>query len=128
MERETDGDPILVQLAYPGRDVYAQIWRVEVGRLRLYLLDTNIQRNSQEDQDITDQLYGGDNETRLKVLKPVGEWNTFTVEVDGGNMDIKLNGSVVSTVRDCELTEGPIGFQSEGAEIHLRNIRIKEKK
>jgi len=66
LERGSDGQPLLVQVRYPGRDVYAQIWRVEVGRLRLYLLDTNIKRNSQEDQDITDQLYGGDIETRLK--------------------------------------------------------------
>ncbi len=49
------------------------------------------------------------------------------IDVDEGNMTISLNGSVVSTVSDCELTEGPIGFQSEGAEIHLRNIKILEK-
>ena len=36
-------------------------------------------------------------------------------------MTVSLNGTVVSTVRDCELTEGPIAFQSEGAEVHLRN-------
>ena len=40
---------------------------------------------------------------------------------------IKLNGVVVSTVGDCELTEGQIGFQSEGAETHWKNIRIREK-
>ena len=65
-----------------------------------------------------------DREARIKSLKPVGEWQTTRVEVGGGNMTISLNGTVVSTVRDCELTEGPIGFQSEGAEIHFRNIRI----
>jgi hypothetical protein len=68
-----------------------------------------------------------DKAARAKVLKPVGEWQTTRIEVDGGNMTISLNGTVVSTVSDCELTEGPIGFQSEGKEIHLRNIRIREK-
>lgn len=42
-------------------------------------------------------------------------------------MIISLNGTVVSTVRDCELTAGAIGFQSEGAEIHMKNIRIRLK-
>ena len=68
-----------------------------------------------------------DKAARARSLKPVGQWQTTTIDVDGGNMTISLNGQVVSTVRDCELTEGPIGFQSEGAEIHLRNIRIRVK-
>ena len=68
-----------------------------------------------------------DKAARARSLKPVGDWQITTIDVDGGNMTISLNGEVVSTVRDCELTEGPIGFQSEGAEIHLRNIRIRVK-
>ena len=66
-----------------------------------------------------------DRAARARALKPVGVWQTTTIEVDGGNLTILLNGAVVSTVRDCELTEGPIGFQSEGHEIHLKNIRIR---
>jgi len=68
-----------------------------------------------------------DSEARTKALKPVGQFNAMEIEVNGGNMVIKLNGTVVSTVSDCELTEGPIGFQSEGAETHWKNIRIREK-
>ncbi|MBC8868079.1 MAG: DUF1080 domain-containing protein [Planctomycetes bacterium] len=68
-----------------------------------------------------------DREALAKVLKPVGEFNTMEIEVTGGDMVITLNGTVVSTVGDCELTEGPIGFQSEGAETHWKNIRIREK-
>lgn len=67
-----------------------------------------------------------DKEARAEVLKPVGQFNTMEVEVTGGDMVISLNGTVVSTVSDCELTEGPIGFQSEGAETHWKNIRIRE--
>lgn len=62
-----------------------------------------------------------------KNVKPFGEWNLYEIDVDGGNMTIKLNGDVVSTVTDCELTSGPIAFQSEGAPTRWRNIRIKEK-
>ena len=65
-------------------------------------------------------------ETSAKVRKPLGEFSQVEIEVKGGDMVITLNGAVVSTVGDCELTEGPSGFQSEGAETHWRNIRIRE--
>jgi len=68
-----------------------------------------------------------DNEARAKVIKPVGQFNTMEIDVKRGEMVISLNGTVVSTVSDCELTEGPIGFQSEGAETHWKNIRIRGK-
>ena len=48
------------------RRVSAQVWRAQVGRVPLYLLDTNIRQNQPEDRDITDQLYGGDREMRIK--------------------------------------------------------------
>jgi len=69
-----------------------------------------------------------DPKARAKVLKPVGEWQTTRIEVDGPNMKVFLNGTLISTVSDCELTSGPIGFQSEGKPLRLRNIRIQEKK
>ncbi|HUA57758.1 MAG TPA: alpha-glucan family phosphorylase [Verrucomicrobiae bacterium] len=70
-----DGLPLMVEVQYPGRPVYAQIWRVQVGRVPLYLLDTNIDRNQRpEDRDITDQLYGGDKEMRIQqeILLGIG--------------------------------------------------------
>ncbi len=61
-----NGDPIRIEVQFPGRSVFAQIWRVEVGRIPLYLLDTNIPVNNAADQNITDTLYGGDTEMRLR--------------------------------------------------------------
>ena len=66
-----------------------------------------------------------DKEALLKVLKPVGQFNTVLVKVKGGDMVILVNGAAVATVSDCELTEGPLGFQSEGVETHWKNIKIK---
>jgi starch phosphorylase len=64
---ESSGQPLLIAVVYAGRDVYAQVWRVQVGRVPLFLLDTNIEANtSLEDRKITDQLYGGDKEMRIK--------------------------------------------------------------
>jgi len=68
-----------------------------------------------------------DSEALAKVLDPVGQFHAMEIEVQGGEMVISINGTVVSTVSDCELTKGPIGFQSEGAETRWKNIRIREK-
>ncbi len=65
-EREADGTPKMISIALPGRRMYARIWRVEVGRIPLYLLDTNMEINSPEDRGVTHSLYGGDIENRLK--------------------------------------------------------------
>ena len=58
--------PVVVEVPYPGRTVYAYIWKVAVGRINLYLLDTDHELNNDADRTITHQLYGGDNEHRLK--------------------------------------------------------------
>jgi glycogen phosphorylase len=65
LERKPDGTELRVAVEYPGRMVYARVWRVQVGVVPLYLLDTNIEPNSAYDQDITDALYGGDLDTRI---------------------------------------------------------------
>ncbi len=67
-----------------------------------------------------------DKEAQAKAVKPVGEWNTMEIRVKGGVTTSVVNGVTVATVTSCELSEGPIAFQSEGAEIHWRNIRIRE--
>ncbi len=66
LERGNDGQPIRVEVQLPGRPVFAQIWRAQVGRVPLYLLDTNIDANRPEDRDITDRLYGGDLDMRIR--------------------------------------------------------------
>ena len=63
---EQDGQPMVLEVPYPGRIVYAHIWRVNVGRIKLYLLDTDLDTNSEWDRPITYQLYGGDWENRMK--------------------------------------------------------------
>ena len=60
------GEPMVVEVPYPGRKVYANVWKVNVGRIPLYLMDTDIPQNSEWDRSITHQLYGGDWENRMK--------------------------------------------------------------
>lgn len=64
---DDSGEPIIITVPYPEGEVAAQIWRVNVGRVEIYLLDTNITANTKkESRDITDQLYGGDEEHRIR--------------------------------------------------------------
>lgn len=63
---DSKGNPVVLEVPYPGRTVYAHIWKVSVGRVPLYLMDTDIPENSEWDRSITHQLYGGDWENRMK--------------------------------------------------------------
>jgi len=65
-ETDSAGKPILVAAPLPGRDVMLRVWRIQVGRVPLYLLDSNIPQNRPEDRGITSQLYGGDQNTRIQ--------------------------------------------------------------
>ncbi|MDE7377076.1 MAG: alpha-glucan family phosphorylase, partial [Muribaculaceae bacterium] len=63
---DKNGRPMILEVPYPGRIVYSHIWRVNVGRMNLYLMDTDFDMNSEYDRSITHQLYGGDWENRIK--------------------------------------------------------------
>ncbi|MDR1919587.1 MAG: alpha-glucan family phosphorylase [Tannerellaceae bacterium] len=63
---DSGGEPIVLEVPFPGRTVYAYIWKVSVGRISLYLMDTDMPQNSEWDRSITHQLYGGDWENRMK--------------------------------------------------------------
>ena len=65
-----------------------------------------------------------DQATLDKVRNKVGEWNTTEVTVKDGALTAKVNGTQVSSCK-YTLPEGPFGFQSEGAELHFKNIKIK---
>ena len=66
LERTANGEPLTVSVPMLDHQAYAQVWRADVGRVKLYLLDTDIDRNTPSDRRITDRLYGGDNEHRLR--------------------------------------------------------------
>jgi glycogen phosphorylase len=75
-----DGSPVTVEVNLAGRPVCAQVWRAQVGRVPLYLLDTNISSNARsEDRDLTDQLYGGDREMRIRqeILLGIGGYRAL---------------------------------------------------
>jgi len=64
--KDEDGNWKKIELTFPGRNVYSRIWMVNVGRIKLYLLDTDFDENSPHDKTITHQLYGGNEENRFR--------------------------------------------------------------
>ncbi|MBZ5605247.1 MAG: alpha-glucan family phosphorylase, partial [Acidobacteriia bacterium] len=65
-ETRADGTELLVSVTLAGTEVFLKVWRIDVGRVKLFLLDTNIPQNAPEFREITNQLYGGDRHTRIR--------------------------------------------------------------
>jgi len=98
--RKESGRPLTISIEYPGRCVLAQIWCVSIGRVKLYLLDTNVHANSPIDRMITSSLYGGDRELRIRqeIMLGIGGLKALTA------MDI--NPTV------CHMNEGHAAFMA----------------
>ncbi len=69
---DEEGRPLRIEVAMRGRAVRACVWRADIGRVRLYLLDTNVAENEETDRLVTGHLYGGDRETRMVQEKMLG--------------------------------------------------------
>jgi len=82
------GRPMVLLVPYPDRDVYAYVWKVNIGRVQLYLLDTDNDMNSDYDRPITHQLYGGDWENRIKQEYLLGIGGVLLLDKLGINKDI----------------------------------------
>lgn len=69
-----DGEELTVAVSLPGRDVQLKVWQVQVGRITVYLLDSDVEANTGQDRALTAQLYGGNHETRIQqeILLGVG--------------------------------------------------------
>jgi starch phosphorylase len=107
--RKKSGRPLTISVDYPGRSVHAQLWCVAVGRVKLYLLDTNIPDNSPADRMITICLYGGDRELRIRQEIMLGIGGLKALQA----MDIK------PTV--CHMNEGHAAFMALERIRELRN-------
>lgn len=80
-------------------------------------------------QEIKDHESLGDFEGVKKIKdaeKAPGEWNQYEITVSGKNLELKVNGELVNQAGGLDELAGPIGLQSEGGEIHFRNIRLEE--
>jgi alpha-glucan phosphorylase-like protein len=85
---DEEGNWLTIQVDYPGRTVTARVWQVNVGSIKLFLLDTDFEDNSDEDRFVTHHLYGGDNENRLKQELLLGLGGIRALKKLGYEMDI----------------------------------------
>ncbi len=86
--RDVRGEWIKIHVNLSGRTVWAKVWKLPVGRMPLYLLDTDIDDNVWEDRNITHQLYGGDNENRLRQEILLGIGGLRALKAIGVNPDL----------------------------------------
>jgi starch phosphorylase len=100
LERGEDGQPLTVQVQMPDGEVQCQIWRADVGRSKIYLLDSNLRLNSEVDKSITDTLYGGDNVMRIRQEMILGLGGMRALRKLGIKTDV------------CHMNEGHAAFLS----------------
>ena len=122
LERVTDedGHPMVLDVPYLNYYVHAYVWRVNVGRVPLYLLDTDNEMNSEFDRPITYQLYGGDWENRLKQEILLGIGGVLLLK----KLDIKKDvyhcneghAALCNVQRLCDYVEGGMSF-NEALEV-----------
>lgn len=63
--KDQQGKEVIINVDLPGRTVYAKVWRIQVGRIPIYLMDTDVPRNAPQDRELSARLYGGDREMRI---------------------------------------------------------------
>jgi starch phosphorylase len=107
--RKESGRPLTISVEYPGRCVIAQIWCISVGRVKLYLLDSNVHANSPIDRMITSSLYGGDRELRIRQ------------EIMLGIGGLKALSAMGITPTVCHMNEGHAAFMALERIRELRN-------
>lgn len=78
--KDENGEELKIYVKFEKRKVYLKVWQINVGRIKLYLLDSNIDENTPEDREVTLRLYGGDQEMRIKqeIILGMGGTNLLT--------------------------------------------------
>lgn len=125
--KSPDGTPLLVEVSIRERAVRAQVWRADIGRVPLYLLDTNITANEETDRWVTGHLYGGDRETRIvqEMLLGIGGVRLLRkLEIQPQVFHLNEGHSAFLTLelaRELIQAEG-IGFAAAAARVRERCV------
>ncbi|WP_294480381.1 glycosyltransferase family 1 protein [uncultured Bacteroides sp.] len=111
---DAEGKPLVVDVPYLDYYVHANVWRVNVGRISLYLLDTDNEKNSEFDRPITHQLYGGDWENRLKQEILLGIGGILTLKALGIKKDVyhcnEGHAALINVQRICDYVATGLTF------------------
>lgn len=111
----SDGKPLVIDVPYLNYFVHANIWRVNVGRIPLYLMDTDNEMNSVYDRSITHHLYGGDSENRLKQEILLGIGGMLMLKTLGIKKDVyhcnEGHAALINVQRICDYVESGLTYQ-----------------
>jgi glycogen phosphorylase len=109
---DADGMPLRISLPFPGREVFAQVWHLQVGRVSVYLMDSDVEENTPSDRQITHHLYGGDRDTRIRQELLLGIGGLRLLDALGGRPEV------------CHLNEGHSAFL---ALERIRQLMVERK-
>jgi len=118
----TNGEPVTVQVETFSGAIMARVWRMQVGRCPLLLLDSNVEGNAPEDRELTSRLYGGDGRVRIRqeLLLGVGGFRALkAMGIVPGVLHLNEGHSgfaVLEAIRDC--------MSEEGLDFHGASLRV----
>ena len=121
-----DGSKVMVSVTLPGREIYAQVWKMQIGRVALYLLDTAISENSSYDQQLTSKLYTSDLETRIsqEILLGIGGVRAMrTLGIFPTVWHMNEGHAAFLTLERCrEMVAGGMSFDEAAATVRKTNV------
>ncbi|MCD4824754.1 MAG: alpha-glucan family phosphorylase [Phycisphaerae bacterium] len=125
--RNEDGSPMTISVEFPNRNVLAHVWKIQVGRIRLFMLDTNVPENIPEDRHITAQLYGGDQELRIRqeVLLGIGGTRMLrALNLEPKSFHMNEGHSAFLTLERirCLMDENGLSFEEAREAVAASNI------
>ena len=112
--KNSENQDLLIKVKFEKRDVYLKVWKIKVGRVSLYLLDSDIEQNSPEDREVTLKLYGGDQDMRIrqeivlgmagtKLLKELG-LNPTTYHMNEGHSAFLILELIKNTIEEKQVS------------------------
>lgn len=121
-----DGTPVEVHVDLPGRTVYAKVWKIQVGRVPLFLMDTDVERNAPQDRELSARLYGGDHEMRISQEFVLGIGGVRTLRALGHQPTVwhmnEGHSAFLGLERIRELVQQGIGFDTAVEAVRAGNV------
>jgi glycogen phosphorylase len=123
---DVEGKPVSISIELPGREVSARIWEIHVGRVPLYMLDTNFEANSHNDRVLTSRLYSSDLDMRISQEILLGIGGVRALRTMGYNPSVwhmnEGHSAFLTLERILEQMEGGLRFDEAAEVVHKSNI------
>ena len=118
--------PLTVSIELPGRKVFARVWEMAVGRVRLYLLDSNVEQNSPTDRQLTERLYSNDLEVRISQEILLGMGGVRALRLLGYEPDVwhmnEGHSAFLAVERIREKVKAGVEFKDAWSQVKLSNV------